>query len=143
MESKNPVGEKFEARKEIINRLIPLIVQDAYDLTFGDNAGTDSKIVASSFLSNFIGFSANTYAVTGNWEQKNTKEMDKARKQLGEDQFNKMAKEYDKELDKKLEIFIDSKEWDSIDNEKRKEKIASIKSKLKKEVGNRYKVKFE
>lgn len=133
----NAIGETFNAKEGLIDRAIPLILSDTIETYQEEGLGS----AFTSGMSNFFGVGASTYGYSGGWEDKDTKEMKSAKKQLGEGTFKEMSIKYDRLVNSEYDKIIGTDEYEVLSNDEKKELTREIRNKAKKEIFREYRVR--
>jgi len=102
----------------------------------------DSQQLIGAFLDLF-GASANTYKTETDWGESTTKEMTQFKEKVGQSEFEKANKEFNNKYNDKLKVLLKNPEYLAMSDEDKQGIIAALKSKIKKDIFNKYNFKYK
>lgn len=134
-------GKTFEGEKPTVGTFTkslttPISVQNFIKTYYGDtDPQTEEEI---SNILDLVGISGGTYGFDENWETKDTNEMNQLRDDIGEDNFKKANKEYNKIINKNLTALVSSEDYKKLGDEDKRKKVNNVKASAKRQILNEY-----
>lgn len=126
-----PVDTFFTLGKGFIS---PIPVSNAIEAY--KNKETEPAL--ASVILDGLGIGAKTYTTKENWHSKTTKEMKKLKESIGYNKFDDANKEFNSQINKKLEELKKSKEFMELSAEEKAKELSAAKKELKEEIITKY-----
>jgi hypothetical protein len=123
-------GEKVTIGGELKNLYMPITLDNAMELYKDPNAAN----FILGLMADAHGISTNTYSYGNNWNNSTSKEMEKFKKRVGQEKFDKANTEYNQLVAQYISEAQKLDRYKALSEEKKKEYLANLKDKLKKQV---------
>jgi len=122
-------GDRPTIFNETLELITPIIGQEASDSYQTKKQVSDMLLAV---VADGLGASVSSYVFQENWSQKTTKELLKFKEKVGDKEFKKANKEYERQVsDMYIKLFFDQ-EYQKLNNDERQKEITKRKDKIKK-----------
>jgi hypothetical protein len=134
-------GDDFDPKSEALERSVPIMSKDIYDLV----AQGDIDSLKYQGLATF-GIGVQTYDKNAhkiNWEQSDTKELKQFKEEVGQEQFNQANEMFNRDYNAWYQNTINSKIYQGLSPEGKKDIISKGKAAFKDRVFEEYDFEYE
>lgn len=137
-DGKNAIGDPFEAKEAMRNRLIPMTISGLFD-TWKE----DPELVIFSATLGALGVGVNTYSSDTNWSASKSKELLQLKEKLGQRKFEEANYDYNEEYKERFEKLQANAQYQKLSDEDKAKQITDLKSKVKDEIFRKYGFKYK
>lgn len=124
-------GKKPTIESSVNDKAKPLFVGEFWEILQDEEMSGAWK----SFLIPFAGLGVGGYTQEPtDWTERETKEMEKFKKEKGDEELKKASIDYDKLVKPRIEEYINTDEYKNLSNKEKDSKLKSIRAKAKKEI---------
>ncbi len=131
-------GEKPTVINQLANLTVPIVIESGIDAYQKEDLANALLVL----IADGIGISANVYSYNSNWDVNPGKELMQFKEKVGEEEFKKANKEYNKQVNEKIIELKGDKKYQAMDNEDKQNKLTSEKSKIKEKIFRGYRFRY-
>jgi len=141
MKDKNWEGEKFDPKSEAIQRMIPFMAQDLWELYKQDDLDS-----VPSQLPALFGVGVQTYNKNqrpADWETSTSKKLNQFKDTIGKDKFNQANNSFNEQYNEWYNQTTKTAEFEILTYDERKDLISSAKEKIRDSIFKEYDFEYE
>jgi len=136
----NAIGEKKTIPESVKDRFKPMFINSVLELSKDKESGSEftKAFIATAAL---LGAGVNTYSISENWEDSDSKELSQLKEYIGKEKFNEANEKYNEIIKTEINATKKTEEYKAKTAEEKLKDISDIKDEAKKDVFREYNFK--